>query len=115
MMNPCSDPEEQKILKLNECLLAADRIREAGRSERQGFGKLGCSKQNPNGGGASTSPKSSSWDIASAKNLFALLVQGSGSIPTESSSPLPRSSRFGEKSLVDQAPATSATPKEPTK
>jgi hypothetical protein len=34
MMNPCSDPKEQRILKLNECLLVADKIWEVGCSER---------------------------------------------------------------------------------
>jgi hypothetical protein len=57
MMNLCSDPEEQRNLKLNECLLVTDKIREVGCSDHQGSDKLGSGKRNPNGngGGASTS------------------------------------------------------------
>ncbi len=55
MMNLHSDPEEQRNLKLNECLLVIDRIREAGHNDRQGSGKLGSGKRNPNGDGAVTS------------------------------------------------------------
>jgi hypothetical protein len=46
-----SELEDSQISKLNECFLVVDRIRKAGRSSRQGFGKF-KSKPNPNGGGA---------------------------------------------------------------
>lgn len=46
-----SEPEDSQISKLNEFLFVADRIRKAGCSARQGFGKF-KSKPNPNGGGA---------------------------------------------------------------
>ncbi len=45
-----SEPGDYQISKLNEFFLVADRIRKAGRSSRQGFGKF-KSKSNPNGGG----------------------------------------------------------------
>jgi len=45
-----SELEDSQISKLNECFLVADRIRKAGRSSRQGFGKF-KNKPNPNGGG----------------------------------------------------------------
>ncbi|CAN5974122.1 unnamed protein product [Sphagnum jensenii] len=117
MMNLCSDPEEQRNLKLNECLLVTDRIREAGCSDRQGSGKLGSSKRNPNGdgGGTSTSLMPSSWDTPSARDLVTLPVQGPGSIPSETSTPLPGSARPPEKSSADRSPAPSVTPKEQTK
>jgi len=51
--------EDTQISKLNECFLVADRIRKAGCSSRQGFGKF-KNKPNPNGGGARTSVLSSS-------------------------------------------------------
>jgi hypothetical protein len=99
MMNPCSDPEEQRTFKLNECLLVANKIQEAGHSKCQGFSKLRSCKRNPNGGdgGASTSPNLSSWNTTSAKYLFTLSMQGSDSIPIEISFPLSRSSRLEEK------------------
>ncbi len=113
-MNLCSDLEGQRIFKLNECFLVANRIREAGRNERQVFGKLECGKPKPNGGGggASTSPNSSNWVIISAKDRFALTTQGFDPTPNETSFPLPRSSYFGKKSLAVQALTISATPKE---
>jgi hypothetical protein len=85
MMNSCSNSKEQRLYKLNECFLVADRIREAGRCELQGVGKLRNSKWNPNGGGdiTSTSLTSSTWDIASAKKFLALPVQGSGALLLE--------------------------------
>jgi len=55
MMNLRFDPEEQRNLKLNECLLVIDRIWEAGHNDRQGSGKLRSGKRNPNGDGGSTS------------------------------------------------------------
>lgn len=116
-MNLCSNLEEQRNLKLNECLLVIDKIREAGRSDRQGSGKLGSSKRNPNGngGGTSTSLMPSSWDTPSARDLFTLPMQGPSSIPFETSAPLPRSARPSEKSSADRSLAPSVTPKEQTK
>ncbi|CAK9190470.1 unnamed protein product [Sphagnum troendelagicum] len=103
MMNLCSDLEEQRNFKLNECLLVTDIIREAGCSDRQGSGKLGSDKRNPNGDGgdASTSLMPSSWDTPSARDLFTLPVQGPSSIPSETSAPLPGSTRPPEKSSAD--------------
>ncbi|CAK9260811.1 unnamed protein product [Sphagnum jensenii] len=117
MMNLCSDPEEQRNLKLNECLLVTDRIREARRSDRQGSGKLGSGKRNPNGDGdnASTSLMPSSWDTPSARDLFTLPVQGPGSIPSKTNALLPGSARPSEKSSADRSPAPSITPKDQTK
>jgi len=51
----CSDPEEQRNLKLNECLLVTDRIREAGRNDHQGSGKFESGKRNLNGNGGDAS------------------------------------------------------------
>ncbi|CAM6008430.1 unnamed protein product [Sphagnum balticum] len=109
MMNFCSDSEEQRNLKLNESLLVIDRIREAGRSDRQGSGKLGSGKWNPNGdgGGASPSLMPSNWDTPSATDLFTLSVQGLGSIPSETSSPFPGSACPPEKSSADRSPTPS--------
>jgi hypothetical protein len=45
MMNLCSDSGEQSESKMNECRLIADRIREAGRCDRQELGKLENSKR----------------------------------------------------------------------
>ncbi len=116
-MNSCSDSEEQRLYKLNECFLVVDRIWEARRRELQGVGKLRDSKWNPNGGGsgASTSPKSSSWDIASTKEFLVLPMQGSGALLSKPNFPLPRSSRFEEKSLANQASTSLVTIKEPKK
>lgn len=117
-MNLCSDPEELRNLKLNECLLVTDRIREVGCNDRQGSGKPRSGKRNnPNGdgGGASTSLMPNSWDTPSARDLFTLRVQGPGSIHSETSTPLPGSARPPEKSLADRSPAPSVTPKDLTK
>jgi hypothetical protein len=46
-----SELEDSQISKLNEFFLITDRIRKAGRSAQQGFGKF-KSKLNPNSGGA---------------------------------------------------------------
>jgi hypothetical protein len=46
-----SELEDSQISKPNECFLVVDRIRKAGRSSRQGFGKF-KNKLNPNGGDA---------------------------------------------------------------
>ncbi|CAK9195828.1 unnamed protein product [Sphagnum troendelagicum] len=58
-MKTHSGLEDTHISKLNECFLVTDRIRNVGRSSRQGFGKC-KSKLNPNGGGARTCVLSSS-------------------------------------------------------
>jgi hypothetical protein len=49
-MNIHLEFEDLQISKLNELFLVAARIKKAGRSARQGFGKF-KSKTNPNGGG----------------------------------------------------------------
>jgi hypothetical protein len=54
-----SEHEDSQISKLNELFLVVDRIRKAGRSSRQGFGKF-KSKPNPNGGGVRLSVSISS-------------------------------------------------------
>jgi hypothetical protein len=117
MMNSCSNLEKQKLYKLNECFLVAVKIRGARRRELQGVGKLRNNKRNPNGGGsgASTSSKSSSWDITSAKEFLVLPVQGSGALLSEPNFPHPRSSRSEEKNSTNQALASLVTPKEPKK
>jgi len=82
-MISCSDSEEQRILKLNECFLVVDRIRKAGRSVQQGFGKHKSNKRNPNSGSSGTpaSSKSSNEVTTSANGSIALLVQDPGSAP----------------------------------
>ncbi len=106
-----------KTLQAERVFLVVDRIWEARRRELQGIGKLRDSKWNPNGGGsgASTSPKSSSWDIASTKEFLVLPMQGSGALLSKPNFPLPRSSRFEEKSLANQASTSLVTIKEPKK
>jgi hypothetical protein len=48
--------ETQQIFKLNEHLLVADRIRNAGRNARQGNGWLSNKLLNPNGDGTPVLP-----------------------------------------------------------
>jgi hypothetical protein len=71
-MNNHLEPEDFQISKLNEFFLVADRIRKAGRSVRQGFGKL-KRKPNPNGGGARLSVSKTFFGMVSlawnCKNL----------------------------------------------
>jgi hypothetical protein len=96
-----SELEDTQISKLNKCFLVVDRIRKAGRSSRQGFGKF-KSKLNPNGGGVRTSVVSSSgislfangplfWSLRQCRALSKLLSR-----KTSSSQEL-RSARRGRR------------------
>jgi hypothetical protein len=114
MTNSCSDSEEQRHFKLNECFLVADRIREAGCREQQGISKLSNSKWIPKGAGgdAPSSLKSSNRDNAPAKECPTLSTQGLNELPHATSFPLFGSALFEERSSAKQTSASLATPKE---
>jgi hypothetical protein len=78
-----SELDDSKISKLNEFFLVADRIRKAGRSSRQGFGKF-KNKLNPNGGGVRLSVSISSGISPLTNGLLSLAtpsVQSSREAP----------------------------------
>jgi len=110
MMNLCSDSREQSDSKMEECCQVADKIREAGRCDRQEIGKLGSSKRISND--APAYPISRSDDTPSSRSRFALPEQDLDSISLEASIPPPRGAQFGDKNSVDRTPAPSVTPEE---
>jgi hypothetical protein len=71
-MNNHSEPEDFQISKLNEFFLVANRIQKAGRSARQGFGKL-RRKSNPNDGDARISEPTSSGKAPFTNGFFDLV------------------------------------------
>jgi hypothetical protein len=85
MMNLCSDSREQSDSKMEECCQVADKIREAGRCDRQEIGKLGSSKRISND--APAYPISRSDDTPSSRSRFALPEQDLDSISLEASIP----------------------------
>ncbi|CAK9255587.1 unnamed protein product [Sphagnum jensenii] len=117
MMNLCSNSEEQSDPKLNEYRQVADRVREAGRCDRQEIGKLGCSKPTLNGDGndSFTSPIPSNDGTLTARARFARPAQDPDSNAHETSAPRSGSAHLQVKNSSDQAPASSITPKVQTK
>jgi len=71
--NNHSESEDLQISKFNEFFLVADRIRKAGRSARQGFGKF-KSKPNPNGGSDRLSIPTSSENAPFTNGSVALVT-----------------------------------------
>jgi hypothetical protein len=117
MMNFCSNSEEQRDPKLNEYRQVVDRVREAGRCDRQEIGKLGNSKpiHNDDGDDTFTSPIPGSGNNSSTRGRFAQPMQDSESNFHETSASLPGRIHLRDKNLIDQAPAPSVTPKAQTK
>jgi hypothetical protein len=74
MMNLCSNLEEQRDPKMNECRQVVDKIQEVGRCDRQEIGKLGSNRRVHNGDGDNTfiSPIPSSGDTSSSRGRFVL-------------------------------------------
>ncbi|CAM6004011.1 unnamed protein product [Sphagnum balticum] len=117
MMNLCSNSEEQRDPKLNEYRQVADKVREAGRCDRQEIGKLGNGKPIHNGDGDDTftSLILGNSGNSSARGRFARPVQDPEvNLPETSASP-PGSVHFWDKNSIDQAPALLVTPKAQTK
>ncbi len=116
-MNNHSEPEDLQISKLNEFFLVADRIRKAGCSAQQGFGKF---KSTPNlgGGGASLSVPTSSGNTPFANGSLTLVtpsVQSSRESPPAQSdfpsgNPL---NKDGRKEI--RAPEVPAVPSNPAR
>jgi len=113
MMNLCSDSREQSDSKMDECRQVADRIREAGRCDRQEIDKLGSSKRISND--ALAYPISRSDDTPSSRSRSALPEQDLDSTSLEASIPPSGGARSRDKNLVDRTPAPSVTPEEQTK
>jgi hypothetical protein len=113
MMNLCSNSEEQSNPKLNEYRQVVDRVREAGRCDRQEIGKLGCSKPTLNGDGndSFTSPIPSNDGTPIERAQFARPAQDPDSNAYETSTPRSGSAHLRAKNSNDQAPATLVTPK----
>jgi hypothetical protein len=117
MMNLCSNSEEQRDPKLNEYRQVADKVREAGRYDRQEIGKLGNSKpiHNDDGDDTFTSPIPGSGGNSSARGRFARSVQDPKSNFHETNASISGSAHLRDKNLIDQTPAPSVTPKVQTK
>jgi hypothetical protein len=78
MMNPCSNSKEQRDPKLNEYRQVVNRVREAGRCDRQEIGKLGSGKptHNDDGNDTFTSPTLGSGGNSLARGLIRLKRTG---------------------------------------
>jgi hypothetical protein len=113
MMNLCLDSGEQSESKMNEYRLIADRIREAGRCNRQELGKFENNKRFSNE--APVHPISNCDSTPSSRNRPALPEQDPDQCSLEESILLPGGARSGEKNSVDRTSAPSVTPKEQTK
>ncbi|CAK9210582.1 unnamed protein product [Sphagnum troendelagicum] len=98
---------------MDECHQVADRIREAGRCDRQEIGKLGSSKRISND--APAYPISRSNDIPSSRSRSALPEQDPDSISLKASIPPPGGTHTGDKNSTDRTPAPSVTLEEQTK
>jgi len=109
--------EEQSDPKLNEYRQVADKVREAGRCDRQEIDKLDCSKptHNDDGNDSFTSPSPSSDETLIARARFARPAQDPNSNAHETSAPRSGSVHLRVKNSSDQAPAPSFTPKVQTK
>jgi hypothetical protein len=90
-MNIHSESKDLQISKLNEFFLVVDRIRKAGCSARQGFGKF-KSKTDPNGSGAQLFVPSSCENAPFTNGSFASVIpivqssRASPSVPNNSPS-----------------------------
>jgi len=87
MMNLCLDSGEQSESKMNEYRLVADRIREAGRCDRQELGKLENNKWFSNE--TPVHPIASCDDTPSSRNRPALPEQDPDHCSLEESIPPP--------------------------
>jgi hypothetical protein len=114
-MNIHLESEDLQISKLNEIFLVADRIKKAGRSARQGFGKF-KNKTNPNGGGARLSVPSSGENAPFTNESFtsvASIVQSSRtspSAPSDSPSGNPFSKKKRKTIRAHEVPAVPSNP-----
>ncbi len=113
MMNLCSDSREQSDSKMDECRQVADRIREAGRCDRQEIGKLGSSKRISNDAPAYLISRSNG--TPPSRSHAALPEQDPDSVSPEASIPPTGGARSGDKNSADRTPAPSVTPEEQTK
>jgi hypothetical protein len=116
-MNNHSEPEDLQISKLNEFFLVADRIRKAGRSTRQGFGKF-KSKPNPSGGDARFAVSISSGNSPFADGSLTLItssVQSSRETPPAQSNFLSGNLLSKEWKKEIQASEVLAVPSNPAR
>jgi len=121
MMNLCSNLERQRDPKLNEYRQVADRVRGAGRRDRQEIGKRESGKPIINGHNSDddedifVSLTPGSGGIPSTKDLLARPVQDPDLKFHEMNASLPRGTHFWDKNSADQIPTHSVTLKEQTK
>ncbi len=116
-MNLCSNSEEQSNPKLNEYRQVVDRVREAGRCDRQEIDKLDWGKPilNGNGNDSFTSLIPSNDGIPTTRARFARPAQDPDSNAHETSAPRSGSAHPQAESSIDQAPAPLVIPKVQTK
>jgi hypothetical protein len=111
MMNIRSNSEERKDPKINEYLQVADRVREAGRCDRQESGK----PELKGNGNAPAFLTPSDGGTSASRDLLARPKQDPEFNSHEKSAFSLRNAHIRDESSADQAQATSVTPKEQMK
>ncbi|CAK9871210.1 unnamed protein product [Sphagnum jensenii] len=113
MMDLCSDSGEQSESIMNECRLVADKIREAGRCDRQELGKPEKGKRIFNE--APTHLISSCEGTPPSRNRPALPEQDPDHHSLEESTCPPGGARPGERNSADRTSTLLVAPEDQTK